>query len=79
MAGQVRRARGRDVTGVFRAKCRGLARAHGYDVEEVWSLWEQLAGCHEFESIARLGREVHESAAWRLVEAVYLKAGQQGD
>jgi hypothetical protein len=77
MAGQ--RQRHRDQAGIYRAKARGLARAHGYDLDEVWTLWEQLAGCHEFEFVARMPREVHEQSAWRLIEAIYLKQGEQGD
>ena len=71
--------RDRDRAGVYRAKCRGLANRHGFDVDEVWSIWEQLAGCHEYESVARMPRDVHEHSAWRLIEAIYLKHGQQGD
>ena len=67
--------KGQDVDGVYRDKCRVLAKRYGWDVEQIWHLWQQLAACHEYEFVAALPRDAHEAAAWRLIEAIYLKGG----
>jgi hypothetical protein len=68
----------RDAKGVYRKRCRDLADELGFRREEIWTQFEWLAGCVEFES-PWCDRAAAEDMAFRAVVGTFDKRGADGN
>jgi hypothetical protein len=77
MAGreQVHIRPGRDVTGHWMLQCELLCNDLGWEIDEVWPVYEWIASMHEFESA--LPREAAEQRAYADVASIFDLRGRQ--
>jgi hypothetical protein len=72
---QVRIRPGRDVGGHWLLQCEILCNELGYEIDEVWSVYEYMACAHEFEK--RIPREAAEQRAFADVTSIFDLRGRQ--